>query len=398
MKNKEVFLDAASNTPLAKDVLRAMRFYLGEYFVGNSHSIHSYGIRASLAIENARRSIAEVSGFEPEDIFFTSGATEGNNWIIQSLAMHEAFAVKNPKKHIIVSATEHNSVLRTCKELEQKGFEVSYAQPDYRGRITARTIKSLLRKDTLLVCVMSINNETGVKNLTTGIGDVVHRNKSLFLCDCTQWVSYGGETMKLRKCFPKADYITISAHKIYGPTGVGCLFRRPDAPLYPFIIGGGQERGMRGGTSNTGSIVGMATAFQSMSVNNYRLHYTELYDYLLDKLKYNKIPFLLNAFPDHKNIISLNLSAYFDDTELASTYANYGIAVSAGSACDASSVDPDGGSAPSHVLVALGLNPVDIKNTVRISFSKYTTKKDIDIFIKVTKEMHKVIGRKTNEA
>ena len=150
-KYKRVFLDAASNTPLDKRVLRAMRPYLSNKFVGNTHSTHSFGVQACRAIDYARHQIATISGFQDSEIYFTSGASEGNNWILKSLALHELFHSEKPKLHMVVSAIEHNSILKACKELEGMGISISYAQPNYKGQVTHVEIKPLLRPDTLLV-------------------------------------------------------------------------------------------------------------------------------------------------------------------------------------------------------------------------------------------------------
>lgn len=383
MKKKNIYLDCAANCPLDKRVFSIMKPFLEESFMGNSHSIHSFGINASKAVENARVQIAKATSFKPEEIYFTSGATESNNWVLKALAFHELFEEKTPKKHIIVSSIEHSSILRTCKDLEKMGFDITYIDPDENGVVSSKSVKAALRFDTLLVCVMSVNNELGTKNPVNSIGAVAHKNKSLMMSDCTQYLGYGDGFCKLKDRMPNVDYFTFSAHKIYGPTGVGCLIARSRAPLYPFITGGQQESGFRGGTSNTAGIVGLGEAYSLIAQNNYEPLFSELYGYLIEQLKKNKIPFKVNGDPDHKNIVNLNFSAFMHDSELASLYANYNIAVSAGSACDASEDGIE--TKPSHVLKAIGLSDEEIFNSVRVSFSKYTTKKDIDAFVEVTR-------------
>lgn len=380
---KTLYFDSAANTPLDKKVFRAMKPFLTKGFVGNSQSIHDYGIKASNAVETSREKIAQTLGFQSDEVYFTSGATESNNWVLKSLALQELFSEKLPKKHIVVSSIEHSSIINTCHELENWGFNITYVKPDRNGMITAKEIRPALRFNTLLVCVMAVNNETGVKNPINAIGMVAHRNKSLMMSDCTQLLSYGSSECKLREQNPFVDYFTFSGHKIYGPTGTGCLIVRSRAPIYPYVVGGGQEFGLRGGTLNVAGVVGLAKAIELIAERDYRPFYEELFNYFTGKMIEKNIPFMLNVIPVHRNIISLNLSHFMNDTELASTMNNCGIACSAGSACDATSA-----SEPSHVLVALGLEQKDINNTIRISFSKYTTLKEIDTLVGVIETLY----------
>ena len=385
MIRKSVYLDNASNTPLDKRVFQAMRPYMDEHFVGNTHSIHDFGFKAREAIEKARGQVAAATGFSTEEIYFTSGATESNNWVLKSLAFHELYEEKNPKKHLVVSAIEHASILNTCKQLEKMGFSITYVQPRKDGSISERDVRKALRYNTLLVCVMAVNNETGVMNFVNTIGMIAHKNKSLMMSDCTQLLSYGKSVCQLKSHMYNVDYITFSGHKIYGPTGTGCLIASKRAPLYSFVTGGGQENGLRGGTSNTAGIVGLGEAMHLMSLNSYAVHYEELYAYLLRQLDSNKIPYKLNCVPTFRNIVNINFSDCIDDSELASLLAVYGIACSAGSACEAGNGEVE--NAPSHVLIAVGVPEKEISESVRLSFSKYTKKSDIDAFIKVIKRL-----------
>lgn len=382
MRNKTYYFDSAANTSVDKEVFKAMKPFMTKGYVGNSQAIHDYGIISSVAVENSREVIANALGFKPKEVYFTSGATESNNWVLKSLALHEIYKEINPKKHIVVSAIEHSSIIKTCQELEEWGFSVTYVKPNSRGMVTAKEIRPALRFNTLLVCVMAVNNETGVKNPINAIGIIAHRNKSLMMSDCTQLLSYGASECRLKEQNPFVDYFTFSGHKIYGPTGVGCLIVRSRAPIYPLINGGSQEFGLRGGTANVAGIVGMAKAVENISKVDYKPLYENLARYFFDKLMDKGIPFTINVVPTHKNIISLNLAHFMNDTELASTLNNYGIACSAGSACDAAATNE-----PSHVLLALGMNEQDINNTVRISFSKNTALKDIDALVKVIEKL-----------
>lgn len=388
MKRKLVYLDNASNTPLDKQVFEAMRPFLKENFVGNTHSIHEFGIRARNAIEKARDQIAEATGFNRDEIYFTSGATESNNWVLKSLAFHELFEEKKPKKHIVVSAIEHASILNTCKQLEKMGFSITYVKPEPNGHISINKVHKAMRYNTLLVCVMAANNETGVVNAVSLIGALAHANKSLMMSDCTQFLSYGGKDFYLKNSLRDVDYCTFSGHKIYGPTGTGCLIASKSAPLYPFITGGAQENALRGGTSNTAGIVGLGKAIEIWSKNNYKEHYKDLYFYLLSELNKYEIPYKLNCRRSLYNIVNINFSQFMHDSELASLLATYGIACSASSACEAGGSGADGIlTVPSHVLSAMGIPETEINNSVRLSFSKYTKRSDIDTFVKVIKQL-----------
>lgn len=372
---KEVFLDGASNTPIDKRVLKAMRPYLNSKFVGNSFSIHDFGTRAFLAIEDARSQVVNALKVSREEVYFTSGATEGNNWVIHSIA--EQFQTPwADRPRVICGATEHSSVLNACKYLEQKGFDVVYIKPNNEGRITAAAVKKHLIKKTCLVCVMAVNNEIGIENEVNKICLEAKELEVPVLVDCTQALSVGGESTELGLRYPYADYFTFSAHKIYGPTGVGCLIVRKGAKINPMLFGGAQENGKRGGTSNTAGIIGLGKAIEILNKEDYLEHFDDLFCYFSSKLCCSRAG-VLNTVPDHPNIFSVNFSHSLNVENLAASLAVEGIAVSAGSACDAEHDDIEGFN-PSHVLSALGLTEKEIRNTIRISFTKYTKKKDID--------------------
>lgn len=391
---REVFLDAASNTAMDKKVFKAMKPYLKKNFVGNSRSIHNYGIRASKAIEDSRKKIAQIMHTDINNVVFTSGATESNNMVIKGLAYKELTSgkpVEEQRRHIICSAIEHDSVINPCKQLEKLGFTVSYVRPSVRsGQILTRAILNKITDKTLLICVMAVNNETGVLNPIDSITSLAAENGIYTLVDCTQYVGYGGKCIELCERFPSASFLTFSGHKIYGPTGTGCLIANGDSlkalSNAGLIIGGAQELGLRGGTSNTAGIVGLGTAVDMMHKQGMFLtfYYKELYDYLISKLHQFGNSVWVNIEPMHKNIISLNCSGLFKQGEidsLANSLSLEGIAVSASSACDSEHDETAGDFNPSHVLVALGLSEFDIRCTIRISFNIKTTTRDIDRFI-----------------
>lgn len=393
---KNIFLDAASNTNLDPEVLKAMKNYLNESFVGNSRSIHDFGIKASQAVEDARSKLGCIFGVPAENIIFTSGATEGNNTVIKSLAYRELSSKKkkkDQKRHIICGATEHDSVINPCKQLEKIGFEVTYIKPHADGKIYLQDVKSAVKLNTMLICIMAVNNELGVENQTYEITNYAKEVNIPTLVDCTQLVSYGKESLWLRYVYPAASFFTFSGHKIYGPLGTGCLVANGDSIELlkgnGLIVGGAQELSIRGGTSNVTGIVGLAQAVELMELQSYSNFYSDLYSYLVTSLT-NLCGDLwsLNVVPDHKNIISLNFEKYFDLTDsLAADLAIRGVGVSAGSACDSDHDETEGAFNPSHVLVAMGYSENTVRNTIRVSFCKSTTKKDIDYLVSQIKSI-----------
>lgn len=384
LRRKDVYLDGAADTPIDPAVRREMEPYLSKSGVGNSFAIHSYGITNGIAVEKARYQIAEDIGCRPEEVFFTSGATEGNNWVIKELALAELSSKKRKKRmHIICGATEHSSVINACKQVENWGFSVTYlVGTGSDGKILGKDVRAALREDTLLVCAMAVNNETGVANDSSQIAMYAKRNGSLTLIDCTQALSEGGESLCLTKRFMYGDFFSFSAHKIYGPGGIGCLIMMKDVQkrLPPLLSGGAQERGLRAGTVNVAGVIGMAKAIDLMRHHDYRDHFAKLVSYMIDKENNSGI-FELNAFPDCNSILSLNFSKSCDSDKLAEDFSAYGVAVSAGSACDSEHDETAGDFNPSHVLASIGLIEKEVRNTVRVSLTKYTTEKDIKRFL-----------------
>ena len=405
MKNECTFLDAASNTSLDKNVFNAMSPYLNNKFVGNSRSIHDYGIKALSAIEEVREKISLIFGVLERDIIFTSGATEGNNTVIKGLAFKEMSSgkpKKNQKRHIVCGATEHASVIKPCQQLEKLGFKVTYVKPNKDGKIDFEDIKEAIKADTLLLCLMAVNNELGTINCVDQATTYAKTLGVYSLVDCTQLLSYGGENVGLRFAFPNASFFTFSGHKIYGPAGVGCLVGNNDSikSLYGcgLIVGGAQEYGVRGGTSNVAGIVGIGEAILSIEKTKLKDFYEDLFNYMMQRLdeEFGNL-YYLNAIPDHKNIISLNFSKYLSCESLAADLALRGVGVSAGSACDSDHDETEGAFNPSHVLLSLGLSEREIRNTIRVSFCKNTTKKDIDFMIEQLKDIKNTQDMLTGE-
>lgn len=388
--SKEIYFDGAANTPVDKKVFRVMKPYLTNNYVGNSSSIHEHGINSARALMEARKTCASIFKCTPEEVYFTSGATEGNNWVIQSLALHEKMFNGMQKNHIIVSNTEHSSILNTCKELENWGFKITYL-PTRQGVVSVRDLKQVIKPTTLLICIMSVNNELGTTNPIVQLSRMAKKRKVLFLCDCTQSVGYGGDNIRLCSTYPSVDYFTFSAHKIYGPTGVGCLIARKDAPLYSMIHGGSQEQGLRGGTSNLAGIIGMIQAIKLMDNKSLKKYYLDLFNYFVVNLP-KDIHLSFNVMkPTHYSIMNIRLTKaktiFSKDYTLADALINKGMACSSTSACDLQDETKD--PALSHVLLAVGLTEQEIVSSARISFTKYTTKKDINKLIKALEAINK---------
>lgn len=396
----DLYLDGAANTPVDPAVLKAMRPYFSKSAVGNAHATNAHGVRNSVAIEKAREDIAACVGCKPESVLFTSGATEGNNWVIKSLSLSELHSAKRKKRlHIICGETEHDSVINACRQAAGWGMEVTFVRgTGDGGKLLAKDVKKHLRTDTLLVCAMAVNNETGVANDAEQIAMAAKRWGALTLIDCTQWMCCGGRSVNLTACFPHGDFFTFSAHKIYGPEGVGCLIALDGAKdrLQPLMSGGGQESGKRGGTSNVPGIVGMAKAVRLMVEHDYSQQFTDLMRKIVEEGERSGL-YRPNVMPDSRSIISLNFAASCDSDKLAEDFGIYGVSVSAGSACDADHDETAGDFNPSHVLRSIGLPDKDIKNTIRLSLTKYTTEADIARFVRAAKKVARFYNRRKNE-
>lgn len=388
---KDIYLDGAANTPLDHRVFAAMKPYLSENFCGNASATHDYGMKASMAVEDSRQKISDIVGVKSEGIIFTSGATESNNTAIKSLVFAQ-FAKGNHHPHIVCGGTEHSSVLNTCKEMELIGCEVSYIAPNKKGCVPIKDVCLAVKENTILICFMSVNNELGTVNRVKEVTEFARKHHVSTLIDCTQCVGYGGEYMKLGKIYPLADMMTFSAHKIYGPLGVGCLIINNDDCLktirdFPLLTGGSQEHGARGGTYNVPGIVGMAAAIELMAETPLSKYFEHLYNYMVKKITDLRLPIIVNAEPTHKNIVSLNISAVSHSNSAATTLTMLGVACSSGSACDAKHDETSGDFNPSHVLTGIGLSEDVIRGTIRVSFTKYTTEKDIDEFVDILYNM-----------
>ncbi len=368
MSQRPIYLDCHATTPMDERVFAAMKPYFCDRF-GNPSSVHAYGWEAQSAVKLARSVIAEVINANLEEIIFTSGATEANNLAIKGVA--EAYFSQG--KHIITVATEHRAILDPCLYLESLGFEVTYLPVQKDGLIDLERLKDAIREDTILVSVMAANNEIGVLQPLAQIGAICHENGVLFHTDAAQAIA----KIPLDVAQMQIDLMSLTAHKVYGPKGIGALYirrRHPKVKISAQLQGGGQERGIRSGTLYPPQIVGFATAVQlgieSMVTENERL--TKLRSRLWSQLK--TLPGIhLNGHPTQRLAGNLNISVEGVDGSALLLGLQPTVALSSGSACSAAS------TAPSHVLTALGRNKKLAGASLRFGIGRFNTETEIDI-------------------
>jgi cysteine desulfurase len=413
---KKVYLDYAATTPMDKKVLKAMQPYFSEKF-GNPMSLHSFGREASEAIGEARKQTADFFHCDSSEIIFTSGATESNNLAIKGVinAYYSNIRAYSPKirshsrvPHIITTAFEHHCVLNACKSLEkEKLAEITYLPVYKNGVVKAGDVKKAIRQNTILVSVMYVNNEIGTVQPIAQIGRVIknyklrttrlparQENQKLFFhTDATQAVNYFNCDVKKLE----VDLLSLSGHKIYGPKGIGALYIKKGMRISQIQSGGDQEFGKRAGTHNVSGIIGLAQALvqvksqkparnatQSVADGSKVKSIISLRNYLIEKVLREIPDSWLNGDKIKRSPNNANFG--FENIEgesLILILDTYGIATSTGSACSSGTLEP------SHVLLSLGLRPEDAHGSLRITLGKYTTKKEIEYFIKTLKEVVK---------
>jgi len=363
-----IYLDYAATTPVdARVAEKMMQCMTMDGIFGNPASrSHRYGWQAEEAVDIARNQVADLINADSREIVFTSGATESDNLAIKGVAHF----YQKKGKHIITSKTEHKAVLDTCRQLEREGFEVTYLAPEANGIIPLATIEAAMREDTVLVSIMHVNNEIGVIHDIDAIGELCRTKKIIFHIDAAQ--SAGKLPIDVQAT--KVDLISISAHKMYGPKGVGALYvrRKPRIRLEPTMHGGGHERGMRSGTLATHQIVGMgeaaAIAKADMDTDNARI--AALRDRLWNGVKHIEETYI-NGDVKQRYCGNLNVSFNFVEGE-SLMMALKDLAVSSGSACTSASLEP------SYILRALGLNDEMAHSSIRFSIGRFTTEEEID--------------------
>jgi cysteine desulfurase len=369
-----IYMDYSATTPIDPRVADKMIPYLREQFGNPASRSHMYGWTAEKAVEEAREQVAALVNADPREIIWTSGATESNNLAIKGAAHF----YKTKGKHIITVKTEHKAVLDTVRELEREGFEATYLQPQDNGLITVQQLAEAIRPDTILVSVMLVNNEIGVIQPIDEIGELCRSKGIIFHSDAAQ--ATGKVKIDLEKT--KVDLMSFSAHKTYGPKGIGALYvrRKPRVRIEAQMHGGGHERGLRSGTLATHQIVGMGEAFHiaKVEMDEELVRIKALRDRLANGL-HEMEEVYINGDMAHRVPHNLNVSFNYVEGE-SLIMAIKDIAVSSGSACTSASLEP------SYVLRALGRSDELAHSSIRFTIGRFTTEEDIDFTIKLIKE------------
>lgn len=362
--SKRIYFDHAATTPLDEAVLQKMLPYFTETF-GNADSPHAVGRKAMLAVDAARDAVAALLNAKSNEIYFTSGGTEADNWALVGGAHAQKEQGKN---HIIISAIEHHAVLAAAEKLEKEGFQITYLPVNAGGRVELNALKEAITDKTGLIAVMAVNNETGVIQPIAEIAKIAKESGAIFFCDGVQAAPYMPIDVKALG----VDMLSLSSHKFYGPKGCGVLYIRGGVKVKGLIVGGEQERGLRGGTTNVPAIVGLAAAYEqnvaTVSASNEKiaklsgLFLREISD--MDGVEINggeeRIPSVLNV-----RFVGVNNADFVYNMDLA------GVSLAAGSACSSASIKP------SHVLLAMGRTDEEAKECVRFSFGKNNTEEEI---------------------
>lgn len=373
-----IYLDNNATTKTDEEVVKAMMPYLLDNY-GNPSSIYKIGRQNKKAVEDSREKIAKILNCEPNEIYFTSGGSESDNTAIRGIA----YSYKNKGNHIITSKIEHPAVLETCKQLEKEGFEVSYIGAGENGIVDLEELKKEIKPTTTLITIMFANNEIGTIQPIKEIGEIAKKNNIIFHTDSVQAV--GSVLIDVKEL--NIDSLSLSAHKFYGPKGIGALYVKKGVKFDKFINGGHQERNKRAGTENVAGIVGLAKAielaYQDLEEHNKKIK--ELRDYYVKQVK-EKIPYIkINGDMEKRLPGNSNISFRFIEGEgLLLNLDLKGICASSGSACTSGSLDP------SHVLLAIGLPHEIAHGSLRISIGKYNTKEEIDYLIE---NLVEIVGR-----
>lgn len=373
-----IYLDNAATTKTAPEVVDAMLPYFSEYY-GNASTIYSLGAESKKAMDHARQTIADSLGAKPEEIYFTAGGSESDNWALKATA--EAYASKG--KHIITTKIEHHAILHTCEYLEKRGFEITYLNVDRDGLISLDELKAAIRPDTILISVMFANNEIGTIEPIAEIVEIAKEHGVLFHTDAVQ--AYAQVPINVDEMH--IDMLSASGHKLNGPKGIGFLYIRKGVKIRSFVHGGAQERSRRAGTENIPGIVGLGAAVErAMRIMDSKTRKEiELRDYLIGRLE-NEIPHCwLNGHRTKRLPNNINFSFLFIEGESMLIMLDMkGICASSGSACTSGSLDP------SHVLLAIGLKHEEAHGSLRLTLSEDSTKEEMDI---VAEEVKKIVQR-----
>lgn len=376
--NHMIYMDNAATTRVSEDVLDAMLPYFRENY-GNPSAVYSFADQAKKAVDQARKQAAEVIGAKTEEIYFTAGGSESDNWALKAAA--EAYASKG--RHIITSKIEHHAVLHTCQHLEKQGYEVTYLDVDENGMVSVSELQSAIRPDTILISVMAANNEIGTIEPLAEIGKIAREHDILFHTDAVQ--AYGHIPIQVDEM--NIDMLSGSGHKLNGPKGVGILYIRKGVKIRSFIHGGAQERNRRAGTLNVPGIVGFGKAAEiaQNTIQQRREQIIQLREHLIDRVL-SEIPHTrLNGHRTERLPNNVNFCFRFIEGEsLLILLDQLGICASSGSACTSGALDP------SHVLLAIGLPHEIAHGSLRLTLSEENTVEDIDF---VVDELKKIVER-----
>lgn len=377
-----IYLDNNATTPLDSEVFKEMMPYMTTIY-GNPSSIHMAGRKSKSAIEKARDQVAKALNTSASEIYFTSGGTESDNMAIRGLAR----ALKDKGNHIISSKIEHPAVLNTLEELKSEGYEITLLDVDKNGFVDLKQLENAITNKTILITIMYANNEIGTIEPIGEICEIAKRHNVLFHTDAVQAV--GHINIDLQKL--GVDALSLSAHKFYGPKGVGALYLKKGTPFSKITFGGHQERDRRPGTENTAGIVGLGKAIElaNVSLNQNKAQIEALRDYFISQITSKLTGVAING--DLKKRISNNINISFENVDGETLLQNLdliGICVSSGSACSSGSL------APSHVLLALGLDKATAKSSIRVSLNKYNTKEElnftIDAIVKIVNNLRNI--------
>lgn len=375
---KLIYMDNAATTPVKQEVLDAMIPYFTEKY-GNASSIYRLGREAKTALDEAREKIAKVFNAKSKEIYFTSGGSEADNWAIKGVAL----ANREKGNHIITTKIEHHAVLHTCEYLQRNGFDITYLDVDEYGLINLDQLKNSITDKTILISIMYANNEIGTIQPIKEIGQIAHERNVYFHTDAVQAIG----NVKIDVNELNIDLLSVSAHKLYGPKGVGALYVRQGVKLHPYIHGGAQEKNRRAGTENIAGIVGLGKAielaYQNIDKHNEKL--LKLRNKLINDINKNIDHVRLNGHPDKRLAGNVNFSFEFIEGEsLLLSLDMVGIQASSGSACTSGSLDP------SHVLLAIGLPHEIAHGSLRLSLGDFNSEEEIDY---VVENLVKIVDR-----
>lgn len=368
---RQVYLDYSATTPVKKEVLDAMLPYFTEVY-GNPSSLYSISDASKEAIATARGQVAELIGATDKEIFFTSGGTEADNWALMGVTD----ALKNKGNHIITTKIEHHAILHTCEFLEKHGFEVTYLDVNAEGMVEPAALEAAIKDNTVLVSVMMINNEVGTLQPIRELAAIAKAHGVLFHTDAVQ--AAGNVEIDVKEM--GIDLLSMSAHKIYGPKGIGALYVRRGVRISNYMHGGAQETRKRAGTENLPGIVGFGKAAEMAKENlqSHIEHCSNLRNYLVEQIQANLEDVHVNGSMEYRHPGNANMTFEYIEGEAMLLYLDmHGIAVSTGSACSSKSLTP------SHVLSALGIPVERIHGTLRMTVGDMTTKEDIDYTVEV---------------